>query len=133
MDNQKIRRRLGLASTLLWLWGAIVLAVGFAVGYAAYATKGTLLPLLLFLSWGVAVCHSAIAMRKARWGVRWWGAALCALAIIGLLLSSVRIALFGIALNAFVLWVIVSSWSSLASKAEPMTSPSPEDSTGQGA
>jgi len=131
--EQKTARKITSASFLLWTWGVFVLLGGFAIGYPAYATQGTALPLILFLVWGIAVCLSAFALRKGRWGVRWWGAALCTLAILGLLVSGLKIALFGIALNAAALWSVISCWRSITPAASALTTTSTPDAPTGGA
>src|SRR6185295_521177 len=87
-----------LASILFWFWGVFLLLSGFAVGYPALMVRGALGPLLFLCTWGLACCVAGFALRRGRWGVRWWGSALCVVSSVLLLLLHSPASLVGVAL-----------------------------------
>ena len=99
-----------IASALLWFWGVLVLLAAFAIGYPALVTHRSMAPLLLLGAWGVAYCVGGFALRKRRWGVRWWGSALCVVSALVLLLMQVALSLPGAAINIAALGFILGSW-----------------------
>jgi hypothetical protein len=111
-----------IASSLLWLWGILVLLIGVSLGYPAFATHGATLPLIMFGIWGVVVCVAAFAMRKRRWGVRWWSTALCVISAVLIMLPLNKFSLFGAAINVGALVLVLLSWNLPASgNAQPST------------
>ena len=84
------------------------------MGYPAYATHGTLVPLILIGAWGLAFCIGGHALRRHQWGVRWWGAGLCVSSISALPLTGIKISLLGIVLNLLALGIIIATWQQLA-------------------
>lgn len=108
------------ASALMWLWGFLALLSAAALGFPALALNGTVLPMAMFGGWGVAHCLAAFALRKRRWGVRWWGSALCVLSAAWLLLMPrMMISLLGAAINVGALLLILFSWNAMAVRTAP--------------
>ena len=99
-----------IASIAFWLWGILVLLIGFAIGYPALMIDGSAMFLILFGVWGIAYCLGGYALAKRRWGVRWWGTSLCVLSIIVLLLAQVKISMVGALINLIALGLIIASW-----------------------
>ncbi len=99
-----------VASILFWLWGVIVLSVGFAVGYPNLMAHESANPLFLFCLWGAAYCVGGFALGGRRWGVRWWGSLLCVGSIAVLLLVRVQLSPLGVAVNVMALGFILASW-----------------------
>ena len=91
-----------------------MLFIGFAVGYPAFATKGTLIPLILMGGWGLLFCIGGIALRRPRWGIRWWGAGLCIGSTVVLLTLGAKISLLGIVINLAALVLIIFTWKELS-------------------
>lgn len=100
-----------IASTLLWLWGILIVLIGLAIGIPAFATQGTSLPILVFGVWGVVICASAYALRKRKWGVRWWATALCVVSTAIMILAQNRLSLLGMAINIGAIALVLFSWN----------------------
>lgn len=99
------------ASALMWLWGFLALLSAAALGFPALAMHGSVMPMALFGSWGVLHSAAALALRKRRWGGRWWASGLCVLSVVALLLMPrMMISLLGAAINAGALLLILFSW-----------------------
>ncbi len=128
LNEMDASRMNSIASSLLWLWGALVLLAGFAVGYPALMTQGTPVFLVAFAVWGTATCLAAFALRKRRWGVRWWASALCLLSALTMLLMNVKLSLLGVALNILALVLIVISWRFQLQPGAPGDGPRPAGS-----
>ena len=107
-----------IASALFWFWGVLVLLVGFAIGYPAFAMHEDIAPLLLFAIWGVSFCLGGFALRRRRWGVRWWGSFLCIISAGALLLAQVKLSLLGVAINLAALGLVLGSWQ-LPARVQP--------------
>jgi cobalamin biosynthesis protein CobD/CbiB len=90
-----------------------VLLIGFAIGYPALAKQGNIVPLVVSTTWGIAFGLGGLALRRGRWGVRWWLSALCIVSIVALLLAQATISLPGMLVNAVVLVLLMVSWKSL--------------------
>lgn len=106
-------KAIGVAATICWVWGVVMLLSGFAVGYPALAKHGNIVPLLAFAAWGIAFGLGGFALRRGRWSARWWVSALCVVSIAALLLVRVPISLLGVLVNAAVLVLLMISWKSL--------------------
>jgi uncharacterized RDD family membrane protein YckC len=99
------------ASILFWVWGILVLLIGFAVGYPALMMHGSVMPLFLFGLWGAAFCFGGYSLRRRLYGVRWWGLAICVLSVIALIFAHAQISLIGILINVTAIGLIIASWN----------------------
>jgi hypothetical protein len=108
MPDQKLPFNL-VASILFWFWGICVLIGIFVVLLMRGANVAPWLP-LVFIAWGIAFCAAGFAMRRRRWGVRWWGAGLCVISIVWLLVFYTPQILIGIVINLGALGLLLASW-----------------------
>ena len=108
--NQRELRLNSIASTLFWVWGVLILLVGFAVGYPALMQHGLVMPLFSFGLWGASFCFGGYALRRRLYGVRWWGSIICVLSVIVLLFARVQLSLVGMLINTVSLGLIIASW-----------------------
>ncbi len=54
---------IAIASTLCWAWETLVLLIGVAVGYPAFANQGDIDPLVVSTAWGIAFGLGGFALR----------------------------------------------------------------------
>lgn len=125
--TDKIRLN-SIASNLLWLWGALVLFGGLAIGYPVLVSQGNPAILIGFGVWGVATCLAAFSLRKRRWGARWWGGGLCVISALTMLVIGVKLSLLGLLVNVAVLVLILMSWQIELQQVVPADGPRPSDS-----
>ena len=100
-----------IAMTLLCIWGVIVFAGGFAIGYPAFVVNGNIFIILGFSVAAALYLLAGYALRCRVWGVRWWGSLLCVASMAILFLAHMLISWAGIALNLTALICIVASWN----------------------
>ena len=107
-------RLITAAAALFWVWGAILMLSGFAVGIPTYVRDDSLGPLITLVGWGAAHVFGGFALLRRKRGARWWTAALCIVSALVLFLMQVRMAYLGFALNGVALLLIAMSWRALA-------------------
>ena len=109
MPDHKLPLNL-VASILFWFLGLCIL-IGTVVAFLMRdGVTGAMSIPLLFLAWGIAFCTTGFAMYRRRWGVRWWGAVLCILTLIFLLLSYSSRVIILIAIDLAALGLLLASW-----------------------
>ena len=105
--------RTAIASTLFWFSGALLLLVALSLGIFATSSKAPraagVMPLIM-LVWALAYLVGGFALRKRKWGYRWWTIGLCASSVAGVLLFLAPMTLIILALNAIALALVASGW-----------------------
>ena len=109
MPDYKIPFNL-VASILFWFFG-ICLLIGIMVVVATRGASHSLPVPVMFFSWGFAYCTAGFAMRRRRWGVRWWGAGLCIISLCFLALYFRPHVVILIAINLGALGLLLASWN----------------------
>lgn len=98
-----------VSSILFWFWGICIL-IGIFVMILMHGGRIPPTIPLTFALWGVAFCAAGFAMRRRRWGVRWWGAGLCVVSVVILLVFYTPQVIIGIAINLGALGLLLASW-----------------------
>ena len=109
MPDYKIPFNL-VASILFWFFG-ICLLIGILVVFARHGATRSLSVPVMFFTWGFAYCLAGFAMRRRRWGVRWWGAGLCILSVCVLALYFSSQGVILIVINLGALGLLLASWN----------------------
>lgn len=98
-----------IASALFLIWGVFIALIAVPLGLLSLSSQGSISRAVGFFLPGLLFCFGAYALRKRRFGVRWWGAALCCISIVYLL--STDSLSFGILINLASLVLIGASWN----------------------
>lgn len=108
-----IPRPTAIASTLLWFAGALLLLLTLSLVIFATSSKApsgaSLVPQAMFL-WTLTYGIGGFAMRKQKWGYRWWAIGLCASSGVAAYLLLSPMTLIILVLNVVALALIVPGW-----------------------
>lgn len=106
-------RHIAIASTLLWLAGALLLLLAVSLIFYVTSPKAApglaSVPLGLAL-WAVAFCAGGYALRGRRWGYRGWAAGLFLSAVGALCLFMTPMTLIILLLSGAALVLVLLEW-----------------------
>jgi hypothetical protein len=108
-----VPRPVAIASTLLWFAGALLIFLSassiFYVTSPKSAASAADAPLLLML-WGAAYLCGGFALRRKRWGYRWWAAGLCLSAVGAVFVFLAPMTIIVLLLSAAALALLALEW-----------------------
>ena len=103
-----VPRLTAIASTLLWFAAALLLLLALSLGLFAASSKGPqaagIVPLIMLL-WALAYGAGGYALRKQKWGYRWWplGLGFSSVAVLVVFLAPMTLVIFAVNIIALIL------------------------------
>ncbi len=105
--------RTAVASTLFWLSGGLLLLLALSLGTfatSAQAPRNAGIVPLIMLAWALFHLVGGFALRKRKWGYRWWAVGLCLSSVAAVLLLLVPATLVILVLDVIALASVASDW-----------------------
>jgi hypothetical protein len=95
------------ASSLLWLWGILIMIFGYGFGSILLAITDSMLPFLFYAIWGIAICTAAFRLRRPQSDDYRWARAVCLFSLVIILGSWDVILKIGLAINLGVILLLL--------------------------
>ena len=84
---------------------------GVTLAFPAFELEGFALLSALHTSWALAICFTAFALRKRRWGARWWVFFTLLTSVFYFFVMPSIISILGMALNIAAFILVLLSWN----------------------
>jgi len=115
LDQQAVptpRATLGInvASTLCWVWGALMVLSSVAVAIPMIAMNRSLLVPAILLVLAMVLCYAGYGLRKGRRAAAWTAVVACGLIALMQVGNVTGVAILGLICNVTVVTLVILNW-----------------------